>query len=47
MEEVKTYRCLGVDILNIGRMSQELNHRIGDTRKTVGALVPVEKEAYV
>ena len=39
MEEVKTYRHSGVDILNDGRMSKGVNHRTGEARKTAGALV--------
>ena len=36
--EAKTYCFLGVNVLNDGRMNDEIIHRIGDTRKMVGAL---------
>ena len=41
MEEVHAYRYLGVDITNESGMSEELVHRIGEARKTWGALSDV------
>ena len=39
MKKVKTHRCLRVDISNDKRVSEEINYRTGDARKTAGALV--------
>ena len=36
IEEVETYRYLGVDILNDSGMGEEVNHRIGEARKAWG-----------
>ena len=48
MEEVKTYRNLGIDILNDGRMSEEIDHWVGEAKKTDGTLMSLwKKEAYV
>ena len=38
MEEVESYRYLGVDVSSDGRMSEEVGHRIGEARKASGAL---------
>ena len=38
VEEVDTYRYLGVDIPNDGGMSEEVNHRITEAKKAWGAL---------
>ena len=38
MEEVESYRYLGVDITSDGGMDEEVNHRITDAKKTWGAL---------
>ena len=38
MEEVELYRYLGVDIANDGGMTEEVNHRIAESKKTWGAL---------
>ena len=47
MDEVVTYRYLGVDISNDSRMSEEVNHRIGETRKTCGALKDLWKKRHI
>ena len=44
MEEVETYRYLGVDISNDSGMGEEVNHRIGESRKAWGALKDVWKK---
>ena len=33
MEEVKTYRYLGVNMSSDGRMGEEVNHRITEAKK--------------
>ena len=38
MEEVESYRYLGVDVSSDGRMNEEVSHRIGEARKVAGAL---------
>ena len=38
MEEVETYRYLGVDISSDGGMGEEVNHRITEAKKEWGAL---------
>ena len=43
MEEVETYRYLGVDISNDSGKGEEVNHRIGEARKAWGALKNVWK----
>ena len=48
MEEVETYRYLGVDISSDGGMGGEVNHRITELKKVWGALKKrMEKEAYI
>ena len=37
MEEVETYRYLGVDISSDGEMGEEVNHRITEAKKAWGA----------
>ena len=44
MEEVETYRYLGVDISSDGGMGEELNHRITEAKKAWGALKDVWKK---
>ena len=38
MEEVDTFRYLGVDFASNGRMDAELNHRSMEVRKCAGVL---------
>ena len=38
MEEVKTYRYLGVDVTNDGKMNEEVNHRIDEATMVSGGL---------
>ena len=47
MEEVETYRYLGVDISNDSGMGEEVNHRIGEARKAWGALKDVWKKRHI
>ena len=47
MEEIETYRYLGVDILNDSGMGEEVNHRIGEARKAWGALKDVWKKWHI
>ena len=47
MGEVQTYRYLGVDIARDGKVSEELNHRIVEARKTWGALKDVWKKRNI
>merc|ERR1711872_65064 len=47
MDEVDTYRYLGVDIANDSRMSEEVNHRIGEARKACGALKGLWKKRHI
>ena len=47
MEEVGTYRYLGVDISNDGGMGEEVNHRIGEARRAWGALKNVWKKRHI
>ena len=47
MEEVETYRYLGVDILNDSGMGEKVNHRIGEARKAWGALKDVWKKRHI
>ena len=47
MEEVETYRYLGVDVSNDGGVGDEVNHRIGEAKKAWGALKDLWKKRYV
>ena len=47
MDEVDTYRYLGVDISNDSGMSEEVNHRIGEARKACGALKDLWKKRHI
>ena len=47
MEEVTSYRYLGVDVSNDSRMSEEVRHRIGEARKSAGALNDLWKKRHV
>lgn len=47
MEEVDTYRYLGVDVSKDGKMNAEMNHRMGEARKAAGALQKVWKRRHV
>ena len=47
MEEVETYRYLGVDVSNDSGMSEEVNHRIGEARRAWGALKDVWKKRHI
>ena len=47
MEEVETYRYLGVGMSNDGGMGEEVNHGITEAKKVWGALKDMEKEAYI
>ena len=44
MEEVETYRYLGVDISNDGGMGEEVNHGTTEAKKAWGTLKDVWKE---
>ena len=44
MEEVETYKYLGVDISSNGGMGEEVNHRITEAKKAWGALKDVWKK---
>ena len=47
MEEVETYRYLGVDVSSEGGMEEEVNHRITEARKAWGALKDVWKKRHI
>ena len=47
MEEVDTFRYLGVDFASNGRIDAELNHRIMEVRKCAGVLKSVWKNRNV
>ena len=47
MEEVETYRYLGVDISSDGGMGEEVNHRITEAKKAWGALKDVSKKRHI
>ena len=47
MEEVETYRYLGVDISSDGGMREEVNHRITEAKKALGALKDVWKKRNI
>ena len=47
MEEVESYRYLGVDVSSDGRMNEEVSHRIGEARKVAGALQELWKKRHV
>ena len=47
MEEVGTYRYLGVDVSNDSGMGEEVNHRIGEARRAWGALKDVWKKRHI
>ena len=47
MEEVESYRYLGVDISADGRMVEEVSHRIGEARKVSGALQKLWKKRHI
>ena len=44
MEEIKAYRYLGVDASSGEKMSEEANLRMGNARRTVGALMNLRKK---
>ena len=47
MEEVETYRYLGVDMSSDGGMGEEVNHRIKEAKKAWGALKDVWKNRHL
>ena len=47
MEEVNSYKYLGVDISSDGRMNEETSHRIGEARKASGALQCLWKNRHM
>ena len=47
MEEVETYRYLGVDMSSDGGMGEEVNHRITEAKKAWGALKDVWKNRHI
>ena len=47
MEEVETYRYLGVDMSSDGGMGEEVNHRITEAKKAWGALKDVWKKRHI
>ena len=47
MEEVETYRYLGVDMSSDGGMDEEVNHRITEAKKAWGALKDVWKKRHI
>ena len=47
MEEVETYRYLGMDISNDGGMGEVVNHRITEVKKAWGTLKDVRKKRYI
>ena len=47
IEEVETFRYLGVDFTSNGRMDAELNHRNMEVRKCAGVLKSVWKNRNV
>ena len=47
IEEVETYRYLGVDMSSDGGMGEEVNHRITEAKKAWGALKDVWKKRYM
>ena len=47
MEEVTSYRYLGVDISSDSRMNEEVRHRIGEARKSAGALKDLWRKRHV
>ena len=47
MEEVETYRYLGVDISSDGGMGEEVNHRITEAKIAWGALKGLWKRRHI
>ena len=47
MEEVETYRYLGVDMSSDGEMGEEVNHRITEAKKAWGALKDVWQKRHI
>ena len=47
MEEVETYRYLGVDMSSDGGMGEKVNHRITEANKVWGALKAVWKKRHI
>ena len=47
MEEVETYRYLGVDMSSEGAMEEEANHRITEERRVWGSLKDVWKKRHI
>ena len=47
MEEVETYRYLGVDISSDGGMGEEVNYRITEAKKAWGALKDVWRKRHI
>ena len=47
VEEVETYRYLGVDMSSDGRMGEEVNHRITEVKKAWGALKGLWKKRHI
>ena len=47
MEEVETYRYLGVDVSSDGGMEEEVNHRITEARRAWGAMKDVWKKRHI
>ena len=47
MEEVETYRYLGVDISSDGGMGDEVNHSITEVKKALGALKDIWKKRHI
>ena len=47
MEEVDTYRYLGVEISNDSGMEDEVNHRIAEARKAWGSLKDIWKKRHI
>ena len=47
MEEVQTYRYLGVDMSSDGGMGEEVNHRIIEAKKVWGELKDVWKKRHI
>ena len=47
LNEIETYRYLGVDISSDGGMGEEVNHRISEAKKARRALKDVWKKRHV
>ena len=47
MEEIETYRYLGMDILSDGGMGEKVNHRITEAKKEWQALKEVGKKRHI